>query len=123
MPVRANHTRDTTRELQRALYRAAKASAVRRFHALYDKVSREDILRRAWREVKANAGAAGGDKQTISAVEHYGGARLLGELPADPRQGKYRPQPVRRVFIPKADGKQRPLGIPTVRDRIVQAAA
>jgi RNA-directed DNA polymerase len=123
MPVRANHTRDTTRELQRALYRAAKASAARRFHALFDKVSREDILRRAWREVKANAGAAGVDGQTISDVEQRGVDQFLAELAADLKEGNYRPRPVRRVFIPKADGKQRPLGIPTVRDRVVQAAA
>ena len=123
MPVRANHTRDTTRELQRALYRAAKASATRRFHALFDKVSREDILRRAWREVKANAGAAGVDGQTISDIERSGVDRFLAELAADLRQGKYRPRPVRRVFIPKAAGGERPLGIPTVRDRVVQAAA
>jgi RNA-directed DNA polymerase len=123
MPVMANRTRDKTRELQRALYRAAKASASRRFHVLYDKVYREDILRRAWREVKANAGAAGVDGQTISAIEQYGVEQFLEELAADLKQGRYRPQPVRRVFIPKADGKQRPLGIPTVRDRVVQAAA
>jgi RNA-directed DNA polymerase len=120
---RANHTWDKTRQLQRALYLAAKASASRRFHALYDKVSREDILRRAWREVKANAGAAGVDGQTISAIEQQGIDAFLSALATDLRQGKYRPHPVRRVFIPKADGKQRPLGIPTVRDRVVQAAA
>ncbi len=123
MPVRANHIRDKTRQLQRALYRAAKASAARRFHALFDKVYREDILRRAWREVKANAGAAGVDGQTIGDIEQSGGDQFLAELAADLREGKYRPRPVRRVFIPKADGKQRPLGIPTVRDRVAQAAA
>ncbi len=123
MPVRANHTRDKTRELQRALYRAAKASAARRFHALFDKVYREDILRRAWREVRANAGAAGVDGQTISDIEQRGVDQFLAELAADLRAGKYRPRPVRRVFIPKADGKERPLGIPTVRDRVAQAAA
>jgi retron-type reverse transcriptase len=112
MPVRANHTKDKTRELQRALYRAAKASATRRFHALYDKVSREDILRRAWQEVKANAGAAGVDGQTISDIEQYGVDQFLEELAADLKQGRYQPQPVRRVFIPKPDGRQRPLGIP-----------
>jgi len=119
----ANHTRDKTRELQRALYRAAKASATRRFHALYDKVYRMDILRRAWREVKANAGAAGVDGRTIGAIEQYGVEQFLEELAADLREGKYWPQPVRRVFIPKADGKRRPLGIPTIRDRVAQAAA
>lgn len=121
--LRANHTRDKTRQLQRALYRAAKASATRRFHALYDKVSRADILRRAWREVKANAGAAGVDGHTISVIEQQGVDEFLRVLAADLRQGRYRPHPVRRVFIPKADGKQRPLGIPTVRDRVVQTAA
>jgi len=123
MPVRANHTRGKTRELQRALYRAAKASATRRFHALFDKVYREDILHRAWREVKANAGAAGVDGQTISDIEQRGVDQFLAALAADVRQGKYRPRPVRRVFIPKADGGERPLGIPTVRDRVAQAAA
>jgi group II intron reverse transcriptase/maturase len=123
MPVRANHTRDKTRELQRALYRAAKASATRRFHALFDKVYREDILLRAWREVKANAGAAGVDGQTISDIERSGVDQFLAPLADDLREGRYRPRPVRRVFIPKADGGERPLGIPTVRDRVAQAAA
>ncbi len=123
MPVRANHIRDKTRQLQRALYRAAKVSATRRFHALFDKGYREDILRRAWREVRANVGAAGVDGQTISDIERSGVDQFLAELAADLQQGKYRPRPVRRVFIPKADGKERPLGIPTVRDRVAQAAA
>src|SRR6266567_3360712 len=123
MPVRAKYTRDKTRKLQRALYRAAKASAARRFHALFDKVSREDILHRAWREVKANAGAAGVDGQTISDIEQRGVDQFIAELAADLNEGKYRPRPVRRVFIPKADGGERPLGIPTVRDRVAQAAA
>src|SRR6266540_28435 len=123
MPVRANHTRGKTRELQRALYRAAKASATRRFHALFDKVYREGILQRAWGGVKANGGAAGVDGQTISDIEQRGVDQFLAALAADVRQGKYRPRPVRRVFIPKADGGERPLGIPTVRDRVAQAAA
>jgi RNA-directed DNA polymerase len=123
MPITANRTRDKTRELQRALYRAAKASATRRFHALYDKVYREDILARAWREVKTNAGSAGVDEQTIEQIEQLGIESFLEELGASLRSGEYRPQPVRRVFIPKADGSPRPLGIPTVRDRVAQAAA
>jgi RNA-directed DNA polymerase len=119
----ANNTIDAARRLQRALYRAAKASPERRFHALYDKVYREDILRRAWGEVDANGGAAGVDGQTISDVERGGVAEFLEALASELRAGRYRPRPVRRVWIPKADGKQRPLGIPTVRDRVVQAAA
>ena len=119
----ANDTQDKARDLQRALYRAAKASATRRFHALFDKVSRPDILARAWQEVKANAGAAGVDGQTIEMIEQSGVESFLGDLATEVRAGQYRPQPVRRVSIPKADGTQRPLGIPTVRDRVVQAAA
>jgi group II intron reverse transcriptase/maturase len=119
----ANDTNDAARRLQNALYRAAKASPKRRFHALYDKVYREDILARAWQEVRANAGAAGGDGQSIKDVERSGVAGLLTELGTELREGRYRPRAVRRVWIPKADGKQRPLGIPAVRDRVVQAAA
>ena len=123
MNAKAKDTREKARELQRALYRAAKASGTRRFHALYDKVYREDILARAWQEVKANAGAAGVDGQTISAIEEIGVAGFLAELATELQEGRYRPQPVRRVMIPKADGRERPLGIPTVRDRVVQTAA
>ena len=123
MNAQAKDAREKARELQRALYRAAKASATRRFHALYDKVYREDILARAWQEVKANAGSAGVDGQTISAIEERGVAELLAELATELREGRYRPQPVRRVWIPKADGRERPLGIATVRDRVVQASA
>ena len=89
----------------------------------YDKVYREDILARAWGEVRANGGAAGVDGQTIKDVERRGVAGFLEALANELREGRYRPRPVRRVLIPKADGKQRPLGIPTVRDRVVQAAA
>ena len=119
----ANDTITPARRLQRALYRAAKASSTRRFHALYDKVYREDILARAWREVQANAGAAGVDGQTIGEIERSGAERFLAELATELREGQYRPRAVRRALIPKADGQQRPLGIPTVRDRVVQAAA
>ena len=115
--------RDKARELQRTLYRAAKASPERRFHALYDKVYREDVLVAAWQEVKTNAGAAGVDHRTIEQIEQDGVEGFLAELASDLRTDRYRAQWVRRVRIPKAGGKQRPLGIPTVRDRVAQAAA
>jgi group II intron reverse transcriptase/maturase len=115
---------DKVRELQRTLYRAAKADPGRRFHALYDKIYRRDVLERAWELVRANRGAAGIDRQTIAAVEKYGVAKLLDELAADLREGRWRPLPARRVFIPKPGRptEQRPLSIPAVRDRVVQAA-
>jgi RNA-directed DNA polymerase len=112
------------RELQRTLYRAAKADPGRRFHALYDKVYRRDVLERAWELVRAKKGAAGIDRQTITNVEEYGVAKLLDELAADLKDGSYRPLAARRVFIPKPGRptEQRPLSIPAVRDRVVQAA-
>ena len=114
---------DRVRELQRTLYRAAKADPKRRFHALFDKVSRRDVLERAWGQVRANKGAAGIDRITLAEVERYGVDRLLDELAAELRAESYRPLPARRVFIPKpGSGEQRPLSIPAVRDRIVQAA-
>jgi group II intron reverse transcriptase/maturase len=114
---------DRVRELQRTLYRAAKADPRRRFHALYDKVVRSDVLERAWGQVRANRGAAGIDRQTIADVEHYGVSRLLDELATDLRAGSYRPLAARRVLIPKrGSDEQRPLSIPAVRDRVVQAA-
>ena len=115
---------DKVRELQRTLYRAAKADPGRRFHALYDKVYRRDVLERAWELVRANRGAAGIDRQTIADVEEYGVAKLLDELAKDLKQGSWRPLPARRVFIPKPGkpSERRPLSIPAVRDRVVQAA-
>ena len=114
---------DSVRALQHALYRAAKADPTRRFHALFDKVCRSDVLDRAWEQVRRNRGAAGIDHTTLADVEEYGIDRLLGELAADLKQRRYRPLPARRVFIPKpGSSEQRPLSIPTVRDRIVQAA-
>ena len=114
---------DKVRELQRTLYRAAKADPRRRFHALHDKVYRRDVLERAWELVRANRGAAGIDKQTIADVEQYGVDRLLDELAADLKDGRWRPLPARRVFIPKPGREElRPLSIPAVRDRVVQAA-
>jgi group II intron reverse transcriptase/maturase len=115
---------DQVRELQRTLCRAAKAAPNRRFHALYDKVCRRDVLERAWELVRANKGAAGVDRATIADVEHYGVSRLLDELVVCLKDGSWRPLPSRRVFIPKPgrSGELRPLSIPAVRDRIVQAA-
>jgi group II intron reverse transcriptase/maturase len=115
--------KDKVRELQRTLYRAAKAEPGRRFHALYDKLLRRDVLERAWGQVRANRGAAGIDRVTLAAVEQHGVDRLLDELAADLKDGSYRPLPARRVFIPKPGTvERRPLSIPTVRDRIVQTA-
>jgi RNA-directed DNA polymerase len=111
------------RELQRKLWVAAKRSPDRRFHALYDRIWRGDILWEAWTRVQRNKGAAGVDGVTLAAVQEYGVARLLGELQRDLREGSYRPAPVRRVEIPKPQGGKRPLGIPIVRDRVCQQAA
>ncbi len=114
---------DKVRELQRTLYRAAKADPGRRFHALYDKVHRRDVLERAWGLVRRNRGAAGIDRTTIADVEQHGVDRLLDELAADLKDGSYRSLPARRVFIAKsASRERRPLSIPAVRDRVVQAA-
>lgn len=111
------------RELQRTLWACAKRSPERRFHALFDRIWRSDVLREAWRRVRSNRGAAGVDRMTLAEVEEYGVERLLGELQRALRAGRYRPAPVRRVAILKSDGGRRPLGIPTVCDRVVQQAA
>jgi RNA-directed DNA polymerase len=110
------------RELQRTLWACAKRSPERRFHALYDRIWRSDVLAEAWKRVRRNRGAAGVDRVTLAEVEEYGVERLLGELQCALREGRYRPAPVRRVAIGKPDGGVRPLGIPTVRDRVVQQA-
>lgn len=114
---------DQVLHLQSRLREAAKRHPGRRFHALYDRIWRSDVLREAWRRVKRNKGAAGVDAQTIAAIQQYGEERFLSETQAVLREGKYRPAAVLRRYIPKADGRRRPLGIPTVRDRVVQAAA
>jgi group II intron reverse transcriptase/maturase len=115
---------DPVRALQHALYRAAKADPGRRFHALWDKVYRRDILWRAWVAVFRNGGAPGIDKTTLADVQEYGVTRLLDELATELKDGCYRPLPARRVLIPKSGdtAEMRPLSIPSVRDRIVQAA-
>ncbi|OGA40306.1 MAG: group II intron reverse transcriptase/maturase [Betaproteobacteria bacterium RIFCSPLOWO2_12_FULL_68_19] len=123
MPVRANDPEDKVRQLQRRLWTCAKRSKTRRFHALYDRIYRDDVLWQAWKRVKANRGAAGVDEQTIAEIEASGVEQFLGNIRETLRAGEYRAQPVRRRYILKADGKQqRPLGIPTVRDRVVQMA-
>ncbi len=110
------------RELQRKLYVKSKREPRYRFYSLYDKIWRRDVLEQAWRLVRGNGGAAGIDGITIGqAGAHID--ELLKELQQELRTGRYRPEAVRRVYIPKPDGRQRPLGIPNVRDRIVQAAA
>jgi retron-type reverse transcriptase len=109
--------------LQAALHAKAKASPSQRFHALYDKVYRPDVLAHAYDCCKANGGAAGVDDQTFADIEEYGLDRWLGELAQELRVKTYRPSPLRRVWIPKPDGKRRPLGIPTIQDRVAQTAA
>lgn len=109
-------------ELQRKLWAAAKRSGNRRFHALYDRIYRMDILWEAWRRVRANGGAPGLDGRTIQALEEHGVEEFLKGIQEDLKAKEYRPTPVKRRYIPKPDGKQRPLGIPTVRDRVVQMA-
>jgi len=101
------------RELQRALWAAAKQSSGRRFHALFDRICRGDVLWEAWFRVCKNNGAAGVDRITVAAVEDYGVDRMLRELRHDLRTARYRPAPARRVEIPKPRGGTRPLGIPT----------
>ena len=113
---------DKTQQLQRKLYLAAKGSRNRRFHALYDRIFRPDILWRAWQEVRQNGGSAGSDGLTIADIEQAGVAAFLAQIEQELKANTYRPQPVLRVYIPKPDGRQRPLGIPTVRDRVVQQA-
>ena len=124
MTARSNNTLDSTRALQHKLYLAAKRSPNRRFHALFDRVHRKDVLRRAWLEVRANRGAPGVDAITIADIEAAGVEDFLDELAVSLRDGSYRPQPVRRVWIPKPGkpGKMRPLGIASVADRVVQQA-
>ena len=116
-------TPSSVQKLQMALHAKAKESPDFRFYALYDKVYRKDVLAYAYERCQANAGAAGVDDQTFEDIEQYGVERWLDELAQALKSRTYQPQPVRRVYIPKPNGKQRPLGIPSIRDRVVQTAA
>ena len=116
-------TPKSVQKLQKALHAKAKAEAGYRFYALYDKISREDILAHAYAQCRSNKGAPGVDGQDFADIDAYGVQRWLGELALALRQETYRPDPIRRVFIPKANGKLRPLGISTVRDRVCMTAA
>ncbi|MEB9589476.1 reverse transcriptase domain-containing protein, partial [Bacillus cereus] len=119
----ANYTDVKAQELWKTLYLCAKESSSRRFHALYDKIYRPDILAEAWRRVKRNQGSGGIDGQTIEEIVYqYGERNFLNELYVELKSKSYHPQAVRRTYIPKGDGKQRPLGIPTIKDRVVQMA-
>jgi group II intron reverse transcriptase/maturase len=114
---------DKVRKLQKTLYAKAKESSDSRFYSLADKMHREDVLHHAYRCCRRNGGASGVDGQTFDDIVSYGLGRWLGELAEALRSRSYRPEPIRRVYIPKSDGKQRPLGIPTIRDRVAQTAA
>lgn len=115
-------TPNKVRELQRKLYLKSKAEKRYRFYSLYDKVCRLDILVEAWKQVRANKGACGVDGKTIEMIETNGVESFLKQLQKELISKTYQPQTVKKVLIPKADGSQRPLGIPTVKDRVVQTA-
>jgi group II intron reverse transcriptase/maturase len=115
-------TTDTVQELQRKLFQKAKSTPNFRFYALYDKVYRIDVLSKAWERVKANKGASGVDGQTFKDIEQQGVGQFLEGIQQELKAKTYRPQPARRVYIPKPDGTERPLSIPTVKDRVVQGA-
>lgn len=116
------HSIEKSRQLQCKLYLAAKKDKQRRFHVLYDRIFRLDILWRAWKGVRENKGSAGIDGVTFEMIDEYGVESYLLDIKEGLMKGVYQPSPVKRVYIPKPDGKQRPLGIPVIRDRIIQQA-
>lgn len=120
--MKTNNSKEKVQQLQNKLYLTAKKCSTRRFHALYDKIYHMDVLMEAWKRVKENQGSSGIDGIRIEDIEAIGAEKYLGEIQKELVDGRYVPSPVKRAMIPKSDGKQRPLGIPTVRDRIVQMA-
>ena len=114
--MQTNNSKEKVRQLQNKLYLTAKKCDSRRFHALYDKVYRDDVLFEAWKRVKANKGSSGVDGVKIEDIEAMGIEKYLSEIKSELMNGKYKPSPVKRVMIPKPDGSERPLGIPTVKD-------
>ncbi|MFH1278280.1 MAG: group II intron reverse transcriptase/maturase, partial [Candidatus Eisenbacteria bacterium] len=121
--LRELESADKVRDLRKKLGAKAAANSTFRFYALYDKIHRWDVLSEAWRRVRANGGAPGVDGVTIDEIRSRGEREFLAELQEELRAKRYEPQPVRREYIPKPDGRLRPLGIPCVRDRVVQQAA
>ena len=119
---KTNNAINKVQELQRKLYLSAKKSKSRRFHAIYDKIYRDDVLLKAWKQVKANGGSAGIDNKTIKYIEEKELEEFFEEIKSELKGGTYIPKPVKRVEIPKGNGKIRPLGIPVVKDRVIQAA-
>ena len=114
--MQTNNSKEKVRQLQNKLYLTAKKCDSRRFHALYDKVYRDDVLFEAWKRVKANKGSSGVDGIRIEDIKAMGIEKYLSEIKSELMDGKYKPSPVKRVMIPKPDGSERPLGIPTVKD-------
>ena len=118
-----NYTNNAkAQELWKTLYLCAKESKTRRFHALYDKIYRPDVLWEAWQRVKRKKGSGGVDEQSLEDIQSYGEDKFLNELYLELKEKRYHPQPVLRTYIPKDDGKKRPLGIPTIKDRVAQMA-